>query len=106
MSKYNKLGITLNKSGDYSDVRSPLHLPFLLVDRSLIILVRFWRVFWVDATTADTIELSLRDIAADPDAQACRVERSAKSVLQWLSRVERDWLIMFDNASGAYGEVA
>src|ERR1700675_696687 len=24
MSKYNKLGITLNKSGDYSDVRSPL----------------------------------------------------------------------------------
>src|ERR1700675_3207354 len=25
MSKYDKLGITLNKSGDYSDVRSPLH---------------------------------------------------------------------------------
>ena len=26
MSKYNKLGITLNKSGDYSDVRSPLQV--------------------------------------------------------------------------------
>src|SRR6202795_1616487 len=25
MSKYNNLGITLNQSGDYSDVRSPLH---------------------------------------------------------------------------------
>src|SRR6202795_2103574 len=84
----------------------PVSLPFLPVEHFLIILVRFWRIFWVDATTADTIELSLRDIAADPDAQAFRVERSAKSVLQWLSRVERDWLIVFDNATGAYDGVA
>src|SRR6202795_4739 len=83
----------------------PVSLPFLPMERSLIISVRFWRIFWVDATTAETIELSLQDIAADPDAQAFRVERSAKSVLQWLSRVERDWLIVFDNASGAYGGV-
>ena len=85
----------------------PVSLAFLPADRSLITLVsRFWRIFWVDATSADTIELSLQDIAADPDAQALRVERSAKSVLQWLSRVERDWLIVFDNASGAYDGVA
>ena len=53
----------------------------------------------MDATTAETTELSLRDIATDPDARASRVERSAKAVLRWLSTVEHDWLIVFDNAS-------
>src|ERR1700677_3710404 len=62
-------------------------------------LFRFWRTFWIDATTAETIELSLRDIATDPDARASGVERSAKSVLQWLSRTAHDWLVVFDNAS-------
>src|SRR6202795_2890786 len=84
----------------------PVSLPLLPVERSLIILVRFWRIFWVDATSADTIELSLRDIAADPDAQAFRAERPPKRVFQGFSRVERDWLIVFDNASGPYGGVA
>jgi hypothetical protein len=61
---------------------------------------RFWRIFWVDATTTDTMELSLRDAAADPEARTSGVEHSAKSVLQWLSRIEHDWLIVFDNATG------
>jgi len=52
------------------------------------------------------MELSLRDIATDPDARASGVERSAKSVLQWLSRIEHDWLIVFDNASGDCDGVA
>jgi len=39
----------------------------------------------------------LQDIATDPDAQASCVKRSTKSVLQWLSRVEHDWLIVYDN---------
>jgi len=61
---------------------------------------RFWRIFWVDATTTDTMDLSLRDAATDPEARTSGVEHSAKSVLQWLSRVEHDWLIVFDNATG------
>jgi hypothetical protein len=69
-------------------------------------LFSFWRTFWVDATTAETIKLSLRDIATDRDARASGVERSAKSVLQWLSRIEHDWLIVFDNASGDHDGVA
>src|SRR5882762_8682205 len=69
-------------------------------------MLRFWRIFWIDATTAATIELSLRDIAMDPDARAAGVESSAKSVVQWLSRVERDWLIVFDNAGGDHDGVA
>ena len=72
----------------------------LIVECSLMTMGRFWRIFWVDATTTDTMELSLRDAAADPDARTSGVEHSAKSVLQWLSRIEHDWLIVFDNATG------
>ena len=61
-------------------------------------LFRFWRIFWVDATTAETIKLSVQDIAADPDARVAGVEGSAESVLRWLSRVDFEWLIIFDNA--------
>src|SRR5882762_900208 len=67
---------------------------------------RFWRILWVDATTTDTIELSLRDIATEPDARAVGVEQTAKSVIQWLSRIEHDWFIVFDNATGDNGGLA
>ena len=79
----------------------------LCLESSLInLLLRFWKVFWLDATTAETIELSMRDIANDPEARASGVECSAKSVLQWLSQIEHDWLLVFDNASGADDGVA
>src|SRR5882762_5858843 len=61
---------------------------------------RFWRILWIDATTIDTIELSLRNIATDPDARAAGVEQTPMSVIQWLSRIERDWFIVFDNVTG------
>ena len=35
-----------------------------------MIMHRFWRIFWVDATNAETMELSLQDLANDPDARA------------------------------------
>src|ERR1700692_1603521 len=65
-----------------------------------MITCRFWRILWIDATTTDTIELALRDIATEPDARAAGVEKTAKSVIQWLSRIEHDWFIVFDNATG------
>ena len=67
---------------------------------------RLWRIFWVDATTIAMVELSLRDIATDPDAWTSGVEHSAKSVVQWLSRIERDWLVVFDNANTDHTGVA
>jgi hypothetical protein len=60
----------------------------------------FWRIFWVDATSAETIKLNLQDIAADPDARASGVDGSAESVRRWLSGMEREWLMVFDNADG------
>jgi tetratricopeptide (TPR) repeat protein len=44
------------------------------------------------------MELSLQDIASDRDARTSGVEHSTKSVLQWLSMTDREWLIVFDNA--------
>src|ERR1700692_2926956 len=64
---------------------------------------RFWRIFWINATTTDTIELGLQDIATDPDARAAGVEQTPKSVIQWLSRIEHDWFIVFDNVTGDNG---
>src|SRR3984957_19480121 len=61
---------------------------------------RFWKVFWIDSTSAETIELSLRDIAGEQEAQASAVGQSAKSVLQWLSHIEHDLMMIFDNADG------
>ena len=61
---------------------------------------RFWRIFWVDATSAETMELSIQDISTDPDARSLGVERTSKSVLRWLSMVQHEWLIILDNADG------
>ena len=79
---------------------------FLLWDLSIIVLFRFWRIFWVDASTAETMELSLRDIAMDPNARTSGVQCSSKSVLQWLSNVGHDWLLVFDNVDGDHDAVA
>ena len=63
-------------------------------------MVRFGRIIWVDASSAETIQLSLRDFAvSDPEAKAWNIEDSTESVLRWLSRVDDEWLIVFDNAN-------
>src|ERR1700722_6584926 len=62
--------------------------------------IRFWKIFWVDATNSETISLSYRDIAYGPDAQSSRVEDSVESVLRWISTISRqnNCLLVFDNA--------
>ncbi|KAI9775397.1 MAG: hypothetical protein M1839_001252 [Geoglossum umbratile] len=60
----------------------------------------FWKTFWIDATSSETIGQSLQDIADDPVARAFGAEKSAQSVLRWFSAMDRDWLLVFDNADG------
>src|ERR1700729_2134221 len=72
----------------------------VLLEAYLENLLSFWKIFWIDATSAETIELSLRDIADEPEAQAARIKPSAASVLRWLSQIEHEWLAVFDNADG------
>src|ERR1700733_7660838 len=71
-----------------------------MLTNDFVNMLRFWKIFWIDSTSAETIELSLREIAGEPAAQASGVGQSAESILQWLSRIEHDWLVIFDNADG------
>ena len=63
-------------------------------------MVRFGRIIWVDASSAETIQLSLQDFAVNnPEAKAQNVRDSIESVLRWLSRIDDEWLIVFDNVN-------
>ena len=59
---------------------------------------RFSYVFWVDASSVERITMSLRGMSSIPAAQALGVDGSVESVLQWMSVIQEEWLIMFDNA--------
>jgi hypothetical protein len=59
---------------------------------------RLSHVFWVDASSVDSITMSLRGISCIPAAQASCLDDSVVSVLQWLSGIQEEWLIVFDNA--------
>ena len=52
-------------------------------------------VFWVDASSEESITMSLRGISA---AQASCLDDSVESVLKWMSGIQEEWLIVFDNA--------
>ena len=58
---------------------------------------RLSHVFWVDASSVESISMSLRGISSIPAAQAC-LDDSVESVLQWMSGIQEEWLIVFDNA--------
>lgn len=57
-------------------------------------------MFWVDATNKETLELSFQGIGADPIAKKDGVDGSSDSVVRWLSRVRKEWLLILDNADG------
>jgi len=56
-------------------------------------LYKFWRVFWVDATSVDTVEGSFKYISL-----ALGIENSSAAVKQRLSISKEHWLLVFDNA--------
>ena len=59
---------------------------------------RLSHVFWVDASSVESITMSLRGIYSISAAQASCPDGSVKSVLQWMSGIQEEWLIVFDNA--------
>jgi tetratricopeptide (TPR) repeat protein len=72
---------------------------FIDVTHTLIRGLRFWRIFWIDATTDETIKFSYQTIAGYPEATASGVKDMA-SVIHWLSEMDSNWLLIFDNADG------
>jgi hypothetical protein len=61
--------------------------------------LRFSRIFWIDATNDEMINLSYQTIAGYPEAIASGVKDMA-SVIHWLSEMDSNWLLIFDNADG------
>ena len=59
---------------------------------------RLSHVFWVDASSVESITMSLRGISSISAAQVSCLDGSVESVLQWMSGIEEEWLIVFDNA--------
>src|ERR1700733_14450222 len=69
------------------------------VAHTLIHELRFWKIFWIDATNDETINFSFQAITGYPEASASGVKDMA-SVIHWLSELDLNWLLVFDNASG------
>ena len=59
--------------------------------------VRFSYLFWIDASSEESMETSFKGISSLPAAQFS-VDGSVESVLQWISFLQEEWLIVFDNA--------
>ena len=60
---------------------------------------RFSHVFWVDASSVESVTMSLRGIVSSISAaQASCLDDSVESVLRWMAGIQEEWLIVFDNA--------
>ena len=58
----------------------------------------FCLTFWVDDSSLESLEMSLRGISSIPATRDSSVDGSVESVLQWISYIQEEWLIVFDNA--------
>jgi tetratricopeptide (TPR) repeat protein len=59
---------------------------------------RFWDIFWIDASSEETIEASLSAISSHPAAQHAGLEPTSRSVLRWLASLQHEWLLVFNGA--------
>ncbi|KAF8334519.1 hypothetical protein F5887DRAFT_1285897 [Amanita rubescens] len=60
----------------------------------------FSDIFWIDASSASTIDLTLRKIA-QANSGIAEAASPAASVLMWISK-KFNWLMIYDNADGGY----
>ena len=68
-----------------------LHIAFVNTYDSFC---RISHVFWVDASSLESIIVSLIGLSGIPADEA----DSAESALRWISDIQEEWLIVFDNA--------
>ena len=62
---------------------------------------RFSHIFWIDASSEDTIAVGLKGLCSHPEAKAAGISVSSKSALIWIASLQSEWLLVFDNADGA-----
>ena len=61
---------------------------------------RFSYIFWIDASSKDSIEIGLMQIGQTNNVPQ-EAKQSAGSVLQWISQ-RNNWLMIYDQADGHY----
>jgi tetratricopeptide (TPR) repeat protein len=61
---------------------------------------RFSHIFWIDASSEDTIALDLLGLCSHPEAKAAGISVSSQSALMWIASLQSEWLLVFDNADG------
>ncbi|KAF8161533.1 hypothetical protein B0H34DRAFT_796307 [Crassisporium funariophilum] len=61
----------------------------------------FDHIFWIDASSSDTIAASLTRLSNLPEARSAGVDGSAQFILHWISCLPTKWLLILDNADGA-----
>ncbi|KIK02550.1 hypothetical protein K443DRAFT_6054 [Laccaria amethystina LaAM-08-1] len=58
----------------------------------------FSHVFWIDASSTDTITQGLKGICNLPEAQSSALDGSPQSALWWISSLGDNYAMVFDNA--------
>ena len=59
----------------------------------LMLEIRFWGIFWIDASSDITASQGFLDIS-----RMCGINEDLKVVREWLSNTENNWLLIIDNA--------
>jgi tetratricopeptide (TPR) repeat protein len=88
-----KSQISLKFVEDRSDRWVPGILYFILGSLLNFDVVSFWRVCYVDASTLETIESTLQDIARESGTG-----NTTQDALRWFCQQRKEWLLLFDNA--------
>src|SRR5580693_6598734 len=58
----------------------------------------FSQIFWIDASSIDTITQGLKGICNLPEAKSFALDGSPKSALWWISSLGDNYAMVFDNA--------
>ena len=59
----------------------------------LILAIRFWAIFWIDASSQTTAQQGFLAIA-----RTCETEENPEVIRRWLSNTREPWLLIIDNA--------
>ena len=69
--------------------------------KGLMLKVRFWGIFWIDASSHVTAHQGFLEIS-----RICGVDEDPKAGRQWLSNAQDHWLLIIDNADDPYIDVS
>jgi hypothetical protein len=70
----------------------------ILLNSCFSVVPSFSHVFWIDASSIDTITQGLKGICNFPEAQSSALDGSPQSALWWISSLGDNYVIVFDNA--------